>query len=139
MLFKDDPDNAMPHFFFDFCQGPDHCADAQGTEFGSVEDAYLGAFQAAQDMWSELLRKRQDPRRCFFEVRNAEREVLFILPFQEVMDSCLDHALPPINRMVEKVVASAHRTKRATVEFQETLHAMRNTLADSRAILQDKS
>jgi hypothetical protein len=138
MLFKDVPDSAMPHFFFDFCQGPDHCIDAQGTEFGSVEDAYLGAFQAAQDMWSELLRKRQDPRRCFFEARNAEREVLFALPFQEVMDSCHDRALPPIHNMVERVIASAQRTRRVTVEFQETLHAVKNTLADSRALLQLK-
>jgi len=139
MLFKDVPDSAMPHFFFDFCQGPDHCIDAQGTEFGSVEDAYLGAFQAAQDMWSELLRKRQDPRRCFFEVRNAEREVLFALPFQEVMDSCRDRATPAIQSITETVYASAHRTRRAAQEFRETLQAVRNTLADSRAILQDKT
>jgi hypothetical protein len=89
-------------------------------------------------MWSELLRKRQDPRRCFFEVRNAEREILFVLPFQEVMDSCQDRALPPIHTMFEKVAASAQRTKRMTVEFQETLHAVKNTLADSRSLLQLK-
>ena len=42
----------MPRFFFDFRQGDERCADAQGTEFADVEQAYLEAFTAAQDMWA---------------------------------------------------------------------------------------
>jgi len=53
-----------------------------------VEQAYLEAFKGAQDMWSELLRQRRDPRHCAFEVRDEQRDLLFVLPFQEVIESC---------------------------------------------------
>jgi hypothetical protein len=81
----------MAHYFFDFREGSDCCADAQGTEFANVEQAYLEAFTGAQDMWSELLRQRRDPRQCAFEVRNEQRDLLFVLMFQEVIESCENH------------------------------------------------
>jgi hypothetical protein len=90
----------MPRFFFDFRQGQDHCADEQGTEFTSAEQAYLEAFKAAQDMWSELLRQRRDPTQCVFEVRDERRELLFVLPFQEVIESCQNSKDVPMQRNV---------------------------------------
>ena len=42
-------------------------------------------------MWSELLRQRRDPRQCAFEVRNEQRDLLFVLMFQEVIESCENH------------------------------------------------
>ena len=35
-----------------------------------------------------LLRQRRDPRHCAFEVRNEQRDLLFVLRFQEVIESC---------------------------------------------------
>jgi hypothetical protein len=78
----------MARFFFDFREDSDCCKDAEGTEFVDVEQAYLEAFKGAQDMWGELLRQRRDPRRCAFEVRNEQRDLLFVLPFTEVIESC---------------------------------------------------
>lgn len=128
----------MARFFFDFRQGSNRSHDAEGLEFAHVEQAYLEAVRAAQDMWAELLRKRQDPRRCIFEVRNEKRELLFILPFQEVLDSCLDRKCLPIQTVFDNVADSAHRTRRVSAEFIETLHAVQKTLTQSRALLKVK-
>jgi hypothetical protein len=80
----------MPRYFFDFRQGNEICTDREGIEFPGVEQAYLETYRAALDMWSDLLKQRRDPRRCAFEVRDEKRQLLFTLPLQEVVDSCLD-------------------------------------------------
>jgi hypothetical protein len=128
----------MARFFFDFRQGAQHWPDAEGAEFAHVEEAYLQAVRGVEDMWGELLHKRQDPRRCAFEVRNQERELLFVLPFQEVLDSCLDRKCPSIQTAFDDIVDSAHRTKRVSEGVLEALHAVRMTLAQSRALLDTK-
>jgi len=128
----------MSRFFFDFRQGDARCPDAQGMEFGSVEQAYLEAFKGAQDMWSELLRRRQDPSRCTFEVRNAGRELLFVLPFQEVIDSCHDRGAAPTRDMLDYVTRNASHTKRLSKSFAEELRAIRKTLDQSHALLRTK-
>lgn len=125
----------MPRFFFDFRQGEECCEDTDGTEFATVEQAYLEAVKAAQDMWSELLRKRQDPRRCLFEVRSVRRELLFILPFQEVTDSCRDRAVPQVRPSFDELARVAHRTRKVSEEFVQTLHSVRQTLEESQALV----
>jgi len=85
----------MARFFFDFRQAGKYTRDLEGIEFAGVEQAYLEAFKAAQDMWSELLKQRRDPRRCVFEVRGGSGEILFVLPFQEVVDCCTDRLKVP--------------------------------------------
>jgi len=127
----------MQRFFFDFCQGTERCPDAEGTEFANVEQAYLEAFKAAQDMWSEFLRQRQDPRRCVFEVRNDQRELLFALPFHEVMDSCRDRE-PPLHVSFEQIAHAAEKTKQVSAEFMQQLNLVRATLEQSRALLRAK-
>lgn len=128
----------MPRYFFDFCQGGDRCADAEGSEFTNVEHAYLEAFRGAQDMWGELLRSRQDPRRCIFEVRNDRRELLFTLPFQEVVESCIDRPTPPARMNLEDVREAAIYARRVCGEFQETLRSVRRTLDQSRELMRVK-
>ena len=85
----------MQRYFFDFRQAGVRVPDTQGLEFRDVEQAYLEAHRAAQEMWSELLKQRRDPRRCVFEVCNQAGELLFVFPFQEVMDCCTDRQAPP--------------------------------------------
>ena len=123
----------MPRFFFDFRQGAERCPDAEGAEFANVEQAYLEAFKAAQEMWSEFLRQRQDPRRCVFEVRNDQRELLFVLPFHEVMDSCRDRESPPLRVNFDQITLAAEKTKQVSAEFMQQLNLVRATLEQSRA------
>ena len=92
----------MPRYFFDFREGSDCCVDAQGAEFADVEQAYLEAFEGAQDMWSELLRQRRDPRQWAFEVRNEQRDLLFVLPFMEVIESCEDRKQTRLQARIER-------------------------------------
>lgn len=78
----------MSLFYFNFRQGASYSVDEQGCEFASAEDAFLGAVRAAQEMWSELLVRREDPLACAFVVTDRDRKELFTLPFSEVLDAC---------------------------------------------------
>jgi Domain of unknown function (DUF6894) len=51
----------MPLFYFHLTVGREHSPDDLGVEFDSVEAAYLDAFATAREMWSELLKNREDP------------------------------------------------------------------------------
>jgi len=128
----------MPRYFFDFRQGNDICADSEGVECPGVELAYLEAYEAALEMWSELLKQRRDPRRCSFEVHSQTRELLFTLPFQEVVDSCLDRERPPLRHTFEQVTATSHYAARVGTNMAEELTRLSQTLAQSRALLKQK-
>jgi hypothetical protein len=78
----------MARFFFNFRQGPYAAIDEVGCEFEGVEEAYLGAMNAAREMWSDLLARREDPLLCSFEVLDRRGNELFSLPFSEVLEAC---------------------------------------------------
>jgi hypothetical protein len=128
----------MPRYFFDFRQGGETSADREGVEFSSIEDAFLEAYETSLEMWGELLEKRCDPRRCFFDVHNESRDLLFTLPFQEVIDSCLDREQPPLRNTFEQVTATSHYAARAGTSMAEELTRLAQTLAQSRALLKQK-
>ena len=132
----------MPRFYFDYRQGEDNALDMQGIELATTEEAYLEVVEAAQEMWGELLKKRCDPRRCLFEVRDANRELLFIFPFQEVIDNCLDREPPrrpsSVDRATAAAAATTGRVVRANDEFLSALRQVREPLRDSRALLATK-
>lgn len=85
----------MHRFHFHFRQGRSYSVDEEGCTFASAEDAYLGAFMAAQEMWHELLVQREDPRDCSFDVTDDRARLLFTLPFSEVLDVCTSEGSPP--------------------------------------------
>src|SRR5690242_12608978 len=125
----------MPRFFFDFRQGGHLVPDSEGIEFADAEQAYLEAFKTAQDMWSELLKQRHDPRRCYFEVRGAAGDLLFIFPFQEVVDSCTDRAVPPLQRSLQNLVETHNYAKRVRDEMAAQVRESHKVLRDSHALL----
>jgi hypothetical protein len=125
----------MPRFFFDFRQGRDRALDTEGTEFVDSEQAYLEAFKAAQEMWSDLLRQRQDPRRCYFDVCDAERNPLFTLPFQEVMDSCRDSQPASLQDNFRRAMDTVRYANRIRDEMHEAMKRMRQSLHESRDLL----
>jgi len=126
----------MAKFFMDYRQEGELYPDQNGIEFRDVEEAYAQAFRSAQDMWSELLRARQDPRRCSFEIRDSGRELLFLLPFIEVMESCRrDSTAPDITDTYRSACATRDHARRAAMEFNEVLRALQGSLKQSRALL----
>src|SRR5262249_26473574 len=88
----------MSRFYFHFRENDDYSVDDQGLEFASAEEAYLNAHEGAVEMWSDLLKQRRDPRQCAIEITNSKGEVLFVLPFNEVLESC-NRKTPPRPRM----------------------------------------
>src|SRR5690348_12193979 len=85
----------MNRFYFHFRQGVTLSVDDEGCTFASAEDAYLGAFTAAREMWHELLFQREDPRACSFDVTDKQGQLLFTLPFSEVLEVCRSEGSPP--------------------------------------------
>ena len=122
----------MPQFFFDFRQAGILTPDTEGVEFDTVEQAYLEAFRTAQDMWSELLRRRRDPRRCCFEVHSEAREMLFIFPFQEVIDSCTDRIVPPIPPSLQQLVETFNSARLVREELAQLVQHSQQVLLESR-------
>ena len=75
----------MPHFFFNYTSGGATSVDDVGTDFSSVEAAYLDACKGALDIAFEKLRARQDPTTDSFEIIDDEQNVLMQVPFSEVL------------------------------------------------------
>ena len=125
----------MPRFFFHFRQGGELIRDPEGTEFASVEEAFLDAARAAQDMWSELLRERRDPRRCAFEVRDADGHLLFLFPFQEVLEACVDRKAASIHATLRQTILRVEQARRAGDAFRKELSRTHAALKESRELL----
>jgi hypothetical protein len=75
----------MPLFFFNFTSQGEISIDHIGTEFPSLEAAYLSTCQAILDIAHEKLQARQDPEKDAFEIVDARRIVLMQVPFLEVL------------------------------------------------------
>ena len=123
----------MRKFYFNFRQGRSFCPDEEGCDFANADEAYLGAFAAAQELWRELLIRREDPRECAFEVTDLRGSALFTLPFCEILEAC--RPISPSSPVVRAVAVavdsslSAHRiVKDVSGVVAETRSALRETL-----------
>jgi len=125
----------MSRYFFDFRQADDHVDYDHGVELPDVEQAYLEAVKGAQDIRSELLRQRRDPRRCLFVVRSEGNEVLFVLPFQEVIDCCTDSRMKPVARTFEELMQTRNYAKRVRDEFRHEVNRTRQIMNESHRLL----
>src|SRR6185503_6678987 len=106
----------MPRFFFHLVSPGSYDVDQEGSEFCSVESAFLDAREAAIDMAAEMLKDRIDPSRHQFEIVDAEGRFLIELPFSEV----LRPRTKPPNRHAARQVLDAEilRGQRLKAEMQ---------------------
>jgi len=117
----------MPVFYFHLLVGKQRSPDDLGVEFDGIEAAYLDAFHAAQEMWSELLKNGEDPTKHSFEICNSDGELLLTLPFKEVLDA----SQKPAARSAT-VSASIN-----LIELTQTLTAaLHQEIQDTRAIIE---
>ena len=127
----------MPRFYFDFRQNGELTPDTVGCEFGTVEEAYLEAFKAAREMWAELLDQRRDPRRCCFEIHDGDGNLLFVLPFWEILESCRDY--PSENSTIletfRQSVAAVRHVKQAHDQVLREMENARDALRESAALI----
>jgi hypothetical protein len=75
----------MPLFFFNYASDGKTAPDEVGTEFPSLEAAYLDACESALEMAFEKLRARQDPTTDSFEIVDDRQNLLMQVPFSEVL------------------------------------------------------
>lgn len=128
----------MPQFYFHFRDGDVVLKDESGVAFESVEEAYLGAFEAATDVWRELLRERRDPIPCAFEVSNAAGALLFELPFTEVLDTCRTGRQPKgrsARAVLVEIVQAMDKTRKSCSELKRELKVVQATLEETRALM----
>ena len=79
----------MQRFYLNLRRGDLTVApDDEGTDFASIEEAYLETFKGARELWPELLRKRQDPSQYAYDITDSDGAVLMELPFAEIVESC---------------------------------------------------
>ena len=125
----------MPRFFFDFSQAGDFTADAVGIQLADSEESYLEAIKAAQEMWSELLKERRDPRRCRFEVRSEGGDVLFCIPFQEVLDCCAQPQRVSRATLFADICSTRDYAGRVTTELRKEIETCRQVMSQARTLL----
>ncbi len=129
----------MSLFYFNFRQGASYSLDDVGCEFDSVEEAYLGAVTATQDLWRELMVRREDPLACAFEVVDRDGNELFTLPFSEVLEACNGHAsgssFPPSAESISSALAHHRSAKKAMSDVTTALKETRTTLRDTLELL----
>lgn len=124
----------MSHFYFHLVTPTGREEDLLGSEFDTLEAAYLDATGAAVAMSSEMLGAREDPGRLRFEICAADQTLLIELPFSEVL------RVPPsapggLSQELEQAVRlqQTHQALNADLSggvqrARETLQAIRNTL-----------
>jgi hypothetical protein len=123
----------MPRYFFHLSAPDTYSRDEVGVEFSGVEAAYLGAHQAALDMGIEMLRQRVDPVPHSFEITDEAGEVLFDLPFSEVMRPS---ARPPTPASLHASIQERDaRTLHAASDLKAAIVRSRTLLHGTRALL----
>lgn len=116
----------MSRYFFHVWLDDTIERDEVGTECLDAEDAYIQAFHAAQDAWVDGVWSRTDPRRHRFEVTDAAGNILFELPFVEVISRPIKApaGLLPVMRNTERNVALvsevAHQVSRASDNIRKS-------------------
>jgi hypothetical protein len=134
----------MPLFFFDFTSGGTIEADDIGTEFPSLEEAYLDACRSALEMSFEKLRTRSDPNLDSVEILDAQRHSLMQVPFSDVLRP--KPPRPPAvrnygygqtyNQLIDSCNQQLTRGNRLKAEIGEELRKMRTTSGAIRANLE---
>lgn len=75
----------MPRFFFNLSSQGNVSMDETGTEFPSLEAAYLDTCDAILDIAVEKLRAHQNPAKDAFEIADEQGNVLMQVPFSEIL------------------------------------------------------
>jgi len=111
----------MPKFFFNHTSHEDVSVDESGTEFPSLEAAYLDTCSAILDISFEKLRERIDPTEDIFEIVSELGDLLVTIPFKEVLHPHQSQGRP--GSRTEQLTATSARLmeRRRTVkaEFDE--------------------
>jgi hypothetical protein len=138
----------MPRFYFHLRTPSGLNQDDAGTEFASLEAAYLDAFDAIGTMTVDLVRQKANPWQYGFEITNGAGTTLLDLPFAEYLDRGRRSAILPTLIDVQRIAdelrgqreAAAHALihhQALQVALQEQGDAVRETLTETRRLLDE--
>lgn len=99
----------MPHFFFNYISGGTTAVDDTGTEFSSLEAAYLDTCETALAIAFEKLRERVDPADDAFEITDHKQTVLMRVPFSEVLQPAAAKHVAAITKKAFLALDNCHR------------------------------
>ena len=112
----------MPLFFFNHSSAGNVCVDDIGTEFPSLESAYLDTCGAVLDIAFEKLRTQQDPEDDSFDIMDVEGHLLMHVPFSEVLRPRPAPKMPAVYRG-HQASAACHREIVRSRQLKTELHA----------------
>lgn len=121
----------MPHFFFNHTSGGATFVDEVGTDFPSLEAAYLDTYEAALAIAFEKLRRRQDPITDSFEIIDDERNLLMQVPFSEVLRPA---AATNTSTMRQKASLALDNCGRLVARNRRLKHELRAEFARTRGL-----
>lgn len=124
----------MPRYYFHVVSTEGVSADEMGSEFPNVEAAFLSAHEAAFEMSVEMLRERHDPSGYRFEIRDARGELLFDLPFSEVMRPASRPVLPTA-ALLAQLRRHQERATKARAELKAEYEQARSLLKSTTTLL----
>ena len=127
----------MPRFYFNFRNESGLMPDFDGFECENIEEAYLEAFAGAQEMWTEMLKNRKDPRACSFEIVDKAGVLLVELPFAEVLNDC---TIAKPSKIIDEVFVgkmrmSVERCKQLRSDLSAQVNLLEDTLGATRRLL----
>src|SRR5260370_38969207 len=121
----------MARFFFNHCSAGDVSVDEIGTEYPSVEAAYLDTYDAMLEIAFEKLRTRRDPGQDSFEILDDCGHVLMHVPFSEVLRPHQPIRTPtpyPGHQLIAACRQQMTRSKSLKAELREECSKARSTL-----------
>ncbi|MGD9968166.1 MAG: hypothetical protein AB7T59_16725 [Hyphomonadaceae bacterium] len=126
----------MGQYYFHLWSGDRYQPDEIGLDLANAEEAYIQAFRAAQDGWIEMVRAGVNPRRHRFDVVDEAGQMLFELPFLEVISREGRRRLPllPHEKAVERNMALLADLSREVARVTHTMHNSRRLLAELEAL-----
>lgn len=75
----------MPRYYFHLAGGETRECDEIGSDLKDANEAYLEAFEAAQQLSVDLIREHRSPSTYCFEICDAHGRLVFQLPFTEIV------------------------------------------------------
>ena len=93
----------MPRFYFHLTKGQEFESDPDGLEFADLEAAYLEAFRAATEIWTEMLGHQQNPLELAFHIHDEAGCLLLSQLTEQERHERVSEIVEQLNRGIEQV------------------------------------
>ena len=126
----------MARYWFHLASASGVDLDEIGSDFDTLEAAYLDGCRAVVDISAEMLRERRDPSQHRFEIRDVLGRLVLELPWDEVLRPGRRRPPPPASTPLhEELAARVARSRELRSELRATFAWTRATLATAQATL----